>query len=64
MDQFAKFIELLTNPKVKSILKPEVAEALDTLAPPEDEEPEVAEAPTFVRKQRPKNRNQVRHFVS
>jgi len=40
VDQFAKFIELLTNPKVKSILKPEVAEALDTFAGPDQGEEE------------------------
>lgn len=30
VDQFAQFLEILTNPKVKLILKPEVAVALDS----------------------------------
>ena len=28
-DQFAKILELLTNPKLKKILKPEIADALE-----------------------------------
>ena len=57
LNQFTKFIELLTNPKVKDILKPEVAEALDTLsranggdaqgAPPTELEPETQQISTW-----------------
>ena len=58
LNQFAKFIELLTNPTVKDILKPEVAEALDTLrganggdvqgAPPSGLEPENQPISTYM----------------
>eukprot|EP00094_Tigriopus_californicus_P000286 TCALIF_00276-PA protein Name:"Similar to Endochitinase (Brugia malayi)" AED:0.30 eAED:0.30 QI:0/0/0/0.5/1/1/2/0/700 len=51
--QFAKFIEILTNPKVKSILKPEVADALSSFQR-DTEEDDVATARPQRRRKRPR----------
>eukprot|EP00095_Tigriopus_kingsejongensis_P001305 snap_masked-scaffold967_size75526-processed-gene-0.2 protein:Tk01305 transcript:snap_masked-scaffold967_size75526-processed-gene-0.2-mRNA-1 annotation:"hypothetical protein AaeL_AAEL009580" len=52
VEQFAKFIELLTNPKVKSILKPEVADALSSFTNTDEESQEVPRPPR--RRKRPR----------
>ena len=39
VDDLAKLLTLLSNPKLKTFLKPEIADALDTIDP-DDEEPE------------------------